>query len=166
MKFAVKIGLLILGSCASFQVTWAQSYTFTAINGIGKPNEINNAGQIVGSSVGGQQTRGFLYTNGVITNITAPNSINTFAYGINNNGQIVGAANGLQGGGTYGFLYVNGTFTTLSVPGSTSTVARGINDNGQIVGSTVDSLGHQTGFLYSAGTSACRLRWPLCPTDS
>ena len=150
MKIAAKLGLLVFSSFASSQLIWAQSYTFTALNGIGRPSGINNAGQIVGYSLGGEQTRGFIYANGVLTNITAPGSRNTFAYGINSNGQIVGAANG-SAGGTYGFLYANGTFTTISVPGSSSTVVRGVNDNGQIVGSASNSTGGQQGFVYNAG---------------
>src|SRR5690242_5439658 len=93
MKTAVRLGLLALSSFASFQVIWAQSYTFTAISGIGRPSGLNEAGQIVGYSLGGEQTRGFLYTNGSAVSITAPGSTNTFVYGINNAGQIVGAAN-------------------------------------------------------------------------
>jgi probable HAF family extracellular repeat protein len=151
MKSAVRLGLLILSSFASLQVIWAQSYTFTPINGIGRPSGINGTGQIVGYTLGGEQTHGFLYTNGDVTSIMAPGSRNTFAYGINNAGQIVGSASGSTSS-TYGFLYANNNFMIISVPGSGSTIARGINDNGQIVGTAIDSGGRQNGFLYNAGT--------------
>src|SRR3954453_4649093 len=151
MKILVQLGLLVLSSLTSFKVIWAQSYTFTAVPGIGRPSGLNNAGQIVGYSVGGEQTHGFLYSDGVVVSITAPGSRNTFAYGINNAGQIVGAANA-SATGTYGFLYANNSFTTISVPGSRSTAARSINDSGQIVGTAIDSEGRQNGFIYTAGT--------------
>src|SRR4051794_27253601 len=151
MKILVQLGLLVLSSLTSFKVIWAQSYTFTAVPGIGRPSGLNNAGQIVGYSVGGEQTHGFLYSDGVVVSITAPGSRNTFAYGINNAGQIVGAANG-QATGTYGFVYVSNNFTPISVPGSRNTVARSINDNGQIVGTAIDGEGRQAGFFYTADT--------------
>src|SRR5436305_6556097 len=108
MKTALRGALLGLGFLPCFQVMCAQSYTFKAITGIGRPSGVNDAGQIVGYSLGGEQTRGFLYTNGALVSITAPGSRNTLAYGINNAGQIVGSASG-SGTGTYGFLYINGS---------------------------------------------------------
>lgn len=53
---------------------------------------INDLGQIVGTvdlASGGQE--GFLYSNGVFSAITVPGAGYTLAYGINNNGQIVGS---------------------------------------------------------------------------
>jgi hypothetical protein len=85
----------------------------------------------------------------------APNS---FAYGINDAGQIVGTYLSLG----HGFLYSGGFYTTLDDPLATSgNLARGINAAGQIVGEYFDgSVGH--GFLEitvpnpppSAGTTA------------
>jgi probable HAF family extracellular repeat protein len=67
----------------------------------------------------------------------------TYAYGINDTGQIVGwYYDGSGNGGNHGFLLSGGTYTTLDYPGAISphgtsaTWAYGINDLGQIVGTT------------------------------
>jgi len=67
--------------------------------------------------------QGFLYSNGVYTTISDPDDPNnTWAYGINDLGQIVGVID------QSGFLYTDGTYTTIDG------TAYGINDAGQIVG--------------------------------
>jgi probable HAF family extracellular repeat protein len=58
--------------------------------------------------------------------------VGTQAYGINDEGQIVG--NFSNSTGEHGFLDVGGSFTQIDVPGATSTDVFGINDAGQIVG--------------------------------
>jgi probable HAF family extracellular repeat protein len=75
----------------------------------------------------------------------------TAAFGINDQGQIVGSY-GDSSGGTHGFLYAASVFTPLDVPfsGANATIAFGINDQGQIVGSYNDLSGRH-GFLYAAG---------------
>src|SRR5262245_47220022 len=77
-------------------------------------------------------------------------STGTFAFGINDFGQIVGtyAANGV----THGFLLSTGTYITLDDPATTQgTQAFGINDVGQIVGVYFDSKVTEHGFLLSGG---------------
>jgi probable HAF family extracellular repeat protein len=77
----------------------------------------------------------------------------TFAYGINDAGQIVGEYS--DASGSHGFLLSAGKYTTLDDPSAggplSSTVAWGINNKGQIVGSYRDSANHEHGFLYSGG---------------
>ena len=75
----------------------------------------------------------------------------TFAFGINDKGQIVGQ------GGRIGFLLTEGTYQQIIPPlaaitGSISvTTAEGINNAGQIVGWYYDSSGQQHGFLLDGG---------------
>jgi len=57
--------------------------------------------------------------------------VGTFAFGINNNGQVVGTYN--DASGSHGFIYSDGTYTTLDDPAGTDTQALGINDLGEIV---------------------------------
>lgn len=64
--------------------------------------------------------------------INAPGAIDTYAYGINDSGQIVGDF--VDALGSHGFVDTGGSFTTVDVPGFCCTSAQGINDNGQIVG--------------------------------
>jgi len=73
------------------------------------------------------------------TTIDVPGATNTFAYGINNAGQIVGSYSygpkdqyGHQAQNA--FVLSGGNFSTFSYPGSYYTVAWGINNPGQIVG--------------------------------
>jgi len=71
----------------------------------------------------------------------------TFAYMINNCGQITGWYVDAEGA-THGFLLSHGQYTTLDDPaGMGSTFADGINDRGQIVGFYFDSTGLAHGFL-------------------
>jgi probable HAF family extracellular repeat protein len=118
---------------------------FTSVNITGNPFGINNAGQIVGTSIGGQFTDGFLYSRGVVYSLSVPGALNTFAYGINDSSQIVGAFSGP--GSSSGFIQTGGVFVPISVPGATGTTARGINDLDEIVGYFSDVAGRQTGFL-------------------
>src|SRR5260370_37995567 len=62
---------------------------------------------------------------------------NTFAFGINAAGQIVGQFLTSMGptGSAHGFLKDGASFTTIDVPGAFSTEAFGINAAGQIAGS-------------------------------
>ena len=91
------------------------------------------------------------------TTLDDPNStVNTAAYGINDNGVIVGHYYGQSYGG-HDFSYSGGNFTTVSVPGDQYEGAGGdegvgINNSGQIAGTYVDSSGYMHGFLDSAGT--------------
>jgi len=75
------------------------------------------------------------------TTIDEPGASNTYLYGINDAGQIVGNATNSTGG----FLYSNGSFIQLPFPAGD---AFGINNSGQIVGGP--GSGYQ-GYLYSGG---------------
>jgi probable HAF family extracellular repeat protein len=81
---------------------------------------------------------------------SALGATDTYAYGINDSGQIVGYYDGSQ---EYGFVYNDGIYTTLNDPlAIRATVAYGINASGQIVGYYNDNLLHNHGFVYSNGT--------------
>src|SRR5262245_30377780 len=80
----------------------------------------------------------------------------TYAYGVNDSGQIVGwYYDGSGNGGNHGFLLSGGTYTTLDSGaispshGTPVTFAYGINDLGQIVGTTWQGT---NSFLFSGGT--------------
>jgi probable HAF family extracellular repeat protein len=89
----------------------------------------------------------------------------TGAVGINNLGQIVGAARGDVGTPDRGFLRdVRGRYTTFRFPGSRSTGAQKINDRGQITGSysntADDPRENPTGFLRDARGRYTRIAVP------
>jgi hypothetical protein len=93
---------------------------------------INNLGQVVQSLGNGSSTADlnvYVFSNGVPTLITALPT-GTYATAINDEGDIVGFANGGC------FVYANGTMSPINVPGGTCIWVTGINDSGQIVGSS------------------------------
>ncbi len=55
--------------------------------------DINNVGQIVGYFYDGNIWASFLYSGGACTTFSDPLGSNTLAYGINDEGQIVGSVN-------------------------------------------------------------------------
>jgi hypothetical protein len=86
---------------------------------------------------------GFQYTT-----LQVPGSSSTMAYGVNNNGDVVGTF--ISGGVESGFLYTGGVFQTIFCPGASYTVAQGINDEGVIVGYCDPKM--YAGFVYQNGT--------------
>jgi hypothetical protein len=79
------------------------------------------------------------------TTVDVPGAGVTYAWGINDSGQIVGASS------LGAFLDTGGSFTTIDVPGVSETTAFGINDSGQIVGSFGFGV-RSHGFLDTGGS--------------
>ena len=107
---------------------------------------INDGGTAVGTMnlPNGLSTAGFISRNGVLTQFTAPGATNTQAHGINNQGEIVGTADG------HGFADINGQFSTIDVPGAVKTDPAAVNLAGVIAGSYYDGA-HWHGFVDTAG---------------
>ncbi|MBD2168189.1 hypothetical protein H6G04_27785 [Calothrix membranacea FACHB-236] len=113
---------------------------------------INDSGQVVGFSgfstfsQGGfyypPKDRAFLYSDGQMIDLgTLPGKTDSYAYGINNSGQIVGTS------GKHAFLYSDGQMIDLgTLPGNSYSSGWDINDSGQIVGDSGEYA-----FLYSDG---------------
>jgi probable HAF family extracellular repeat protein len=116
---------------------------------------INDAGQIVGS-IGGPGGKGFLYSDGVFTDIYYPQGFSTSANGINNAGQILV---GIDFVGS--FVLSNGELTPIIVPGISPMLvqASGINNIGQVVGSFGFSDDLQ-GFLQDTNGDVTTFRFP------
>ena len=79
---------------------------------------------------------------------TLPGGSVTYAFGINNSGQVVGTAT-IAGGHPHAFRYSDGILTDLGAPSGSYSYGRGINNAGQVVGMTM-SLGASV-FVYSGG---------------
>src|SRR5437016_5312188 len=69
-----------------------------------------------------------------ITNLGAFLGTNSYAYGINNQGQVVGYW--MTGSGARAFLYDNGLMTDLGSVGGANQYALSINSSGEVTGFT------------------------------
>ena len=78
------------------------------------------------------------------TTIDDPGAPNTWAYGINTAGQIVGTFGNSPE--AHGFVTDGATFTTIDVPGAVYTQAFGINATNVVVGGYASSCGTVHGF--------------------
>lgn len=90
-------------------------------------------GTVIGASASGDFTRGFVYANGTLQNVGVLDGGNSFAYGVNAAGQVVGESDNADGT-SHAFLYSGGTLTDLGSLGSGEARAYGINDAGMVVG--------------------------------
>ena len=120
--------------------------TFSTIEVPGAgPFGINRQGDIVGYYAVDMVSHGFVLSGGVFTTIDFPGAGDTYAYGNNNRGDIVGS---YFDGLSHAFVMTRGTFTTIDFPGAELTVASGINTRGDIVG-VYRTGGVEHGFLLA-----------------
>jgi probable HAF family extracellular repeat protein len=134
---------------------------YTAVDlGAGQNSQalaINAAGQVVGSFVHGGNTRAFLWSNGVLSDLgTLGTGIQetSRALGIDSAGNVVGSASFAPGSTDHAFLWSKGVMRDLGTLGdpSGSSQANAINAAGQIVGvSSAAKLGHIHAFLWQNG---------------
>ncbi len=123
-----------------------------------KADFINDSGQIVGWSVPAGPQHAFLYDGANMNDLGTLGGTASFAYGINNSGQIVGDSwTNTSALSDIAFIYSNGVMTALGSLGNLPAIqALAINDSGQIAGYAggVDTGGPTVkhGFLYSGGT--------------
>lgn len=123
----------------------------------GDARGLNNLGVIVGSISGvSPRTEAFVRSsNGVVTRFVAPGAADTFAFGINDAGEIVGYSythteiNGVFAWILKGFSRAaDGTsFTEIAVPGARYTLAHDISNDRVVVGEYSDVVGNRNGFL-------------------
>jgi len=102
-------------------------------------NKINNRGDVVGGVCDDVACHGFLLSkNGVLTTLDYPGASDTYAFGINNFGTIVGWWDLYDSNGNFlydqGFTWKEGKFTELTYPGSGDTFPAGNNDFDLVVG--------------------------------
>jgi probable HAF family extracellular repeat protein len=124
-----------------------------------EPINVNSKGTIVGDYLidSGGDVRGFRYKNGKFTDVgpqACAGSIESSAFGINDNGDIVGFCTD-SSNVPHGFLWdaESKKYTLLDYPGANNfTLAWGINNAGVVTLQWVDSSGNYEGALYYSKT--------------
>ena len=113
---------------------------------------INNAGQVTGSSTTTSGSfHAYLRSNSVMTDIHTTSGGNSFPWGLNNHGHVVGQWNGEP---NQSFLWTPAEgMQILPTLGGSRGVALDINDNGQVVGWSEPALGQaDEAFIYENGS--------------
>jgi probable HAF family extracellular repeat protein len=119
---------------------------------------INASGQVAGYlsivQPGKDTTRAFRYTNGVVTQLPLPagHYDTSFAYGINDQGLVVGEVYTGSSSLPQAFVYDGTASTALGDLGGGSSSALAINKNNRIVGYSANSDGYDHAFVYANGS--------------
>jgi probable HAF family extracellular repeat protein len=157
------VGIDATGGQGFLRSTGGAFTSIGAPDAITQPFGINNNGQIVGFYTPLDQPRirrGFLLDNGNFTDIVFPDdNPRTFAFDINDRGQIAGSYNLL----IRGYLRDEfGEFTAIDAPNAvTETAPGGINRHGQIVGSFDEGMpGKLSGFRRDVSGIFTRIDFP------
>jgi probable HAF family extracellular repeat protein len=154
-----KYGLVLLGVGAlGPSIAFSAQYTVTDLGGLGGASwatGINDAGQVVGYAwVSPGYTHGFLFTSGVLADLTPGLVGNSKAMAINSTGAIAGAyMNNWQWQAST--WQSPGAPQNLGTLGGYESFANGINDSGQVVGWSETVLGSYAtnAFVFSTSTN-------------
>jgi probable HAF family extracellular repeat protein len=127
-------------------------YVLTRLaEGNGSATAINNKGQVVGYTFSSGDLRAYIWTNGTMRFLGSLGGGSSFAYALNEAGQVVGSAQAANGQ-FHAFLWENGTMRDLGTLGADASSALRIDANGRIVGYTEKVGGPIRAFLWENGT--------------
>ena len=154
MKTVTLIVCILIACLAA--ISGATQYTVVdlgTLGGFSVPMDINDHGQVVGYSETGMigtGWRAFIWSEGLMRDLGQIRSGNNIAWGINNQGQVVGTCAWSAG---RAFLWDNGTITDLGALVNDPTAvshAADINDLGQVVGFS-NGISWWRPFFWEAG---------------
>jgi len=118
--------------------------------GTGSATDVNNQGQVVGYHVTDGGARAFLWSNRTLQNLGSLGGGGSWAFGINEVGQVVGQSDRTDGL-WHAFLWQNGTMQDLGALGDDYSAATAIDGNGRVVGYTSKLGGETRAFLWENG---------------
>lgn len=127
--------------------------TFSTGSGV-SARAINDSGTVTGSYSSATGNQAYTYSNGQFQSLgTLPSFTQSFGFGINNSGEVVGNS-GNGDGVEVAFLYADGVMQGLgTLPGDSNSSALNINNLGQVTGqSWGGSAGDYNAFIYNPGT--------------
>jgi len=111
---------------------------------------INTAGQVVGWSLTSTgDVRVFRWQSGKMSRLAGMESVYGKAYGMDNNGRVVGEYGWST---TRGFRWQNGMVTSLGTLGGSTSVATALNREGKVVGWAQTASGTTRAFVWQNGT--------------
>ncbi len=156
--FILTAALLISQGTASAESTIRMTDLGT-LGGNSAGLDVNDAGQVAGSSYDATGKKAFIWENGTMTSLgTLGGSVSGvgqmtsgvhFGKAINNAGQIVGHSTN-SAGQTHAFIWENGVMTDLGTLGGNYDLALDINEHGQVAGTSYAG-GAMHAFIWENG---------------
>jgi hypothetical protein len=120
----------------------------------------NDRGDVIGQYIGDDSIiHGFSLTKGTLTTLDFPGASDTYPFGINNSGTVVGYWDILDANGNalayHGFTWNDGTFKEVNFPGSADSVITGINARGDLVGAWDSDITSPIGHAFFCSRGQC-----------
>jgi len=111
---------------------------------------INTVGAATGGFQTGSTLHGFVYNNGVATDLGSLGGDYTVPTAISNTGKITGVSAGADGG-HHAFLYSAGSLADLGTLGGSFSVGNALNDSDQVTGESESASGQLHAFVTQKG---------------
>jgi len=133
-------------------VRWSAGGSPTVLGDLAIARAINDRGQVVGTTYDTPVPQAFLYSGGTLTPLGTYGGLPTSGYGINENGDVVGAVDeGSPSGSAFVKPFGAGYQPIPNSGGYGGGIAYSINDAGEVVGQVSDGGGSPRAFYVKHG---------------